>query len=304
MNAAKQKPNSGYFFLFTTIFFFSTYEVVNKLIAGKVDAFQINFIRFLVGGLILFAFAAFKRELSISLKDFALCVLAGILNVVVSMSLINMSLAVEGSSAAVSAVLFSCNPVFVSVFASIFDREKPNAGKIVALALGVVGTVLISFNKMSLDPQNLVSPALAVLSALVFGLYTVLGKKISARTGSLRMNAYAFTTGSLILLAFLLLTKRPVIAFDPSATPWVLYLSVFVTGLAYLAYFKGLGLAGAGKGSLVFFLKPVFATALAMIFLGETVNVPVILGVALILLGIGVSAGLIPGSGRSRLPRA
>jgi len=223
-----RRDKSGYLYLLTTIFFFSTYEVVGKSIAGRIDAFQVNFIRFLVGGLILLGVAAIKKEIAVSRRDFALCVLAGVINVVISMSLINMSLA---------------------------------------------------------------SPALAVLSAIFFGFYTVLGKKISVRTGSLRMNAWAFMTGSLILLVFLVLTKRPVVQFDPSITGRVVYLSIFVTGLAYLSYFKGLAIAGAGKGSLVFFLKPVLATALAFFFLGERINPLVCAGIALVLAGIWIVFG-------------
>lgn len=286
-----RRDKSGYLYLLTTIFFFSTYEVVGKSIAGRIDAFQVNFIRFLVGGLILFGVAAIKKELAISRRDFALCALAGVINVVISMSLINVSLAIEGSSAAVSAVLFSCNPIFVSVFASAFDGERIGGKKIAALALGILGTVLISFNKMDISLQSLASPALAVLSAVFFGFYTVLGKKISVRTGSLRMNAWAFTTGSLILLVFLVLTKRPVVRFDHAIAGRVVYLSIFVTGLAYLSYFKGLAIAGAGKGSLVFFLKPVLATAFAFVFLGERINLLVCAGIALVLAGIWIAFG-------------
>ena len=283
-----RRGGSGYLYLLTTIFFFSTYEVVNKIIAARIDPFQINFIRFLAGGLILLAVAAIKREIAVSARDFALCVLAGIVNVVVSMSLINLSIAARGASAASVAVLFSCNPIFGSVFASIFDGERVGGRKIASLILGVAGTALISLDKIGTGPQSLVSPALAVLSAISFGFYTVLGKRISVRTGSLRMNAWAFTTGSLVLLAFLAVTKRPIARFDPSIAGWVAYLSVFVTGLAYLAYFKGLSIAGAGKGSLVFFLKPVLATALAFAFLGERVGPAVYAGIALIFAGIWI----------------
>jgi len=279
----------GYACLFVTIFFFSTYEVVNKLIAGRIDPLQVNCIRFLGGGIILFAVAAFRREVFVSRRDFALCSLAGVLNVVISMSLINVIITMKGASAAVCAVAFSCNPVFVSLFASLFDGEKIGGRKIAALALGVAGTALISLDKIGAGLGGIVSPLLAVLSAIVFALYTVLGKRISARTGSLRMNAWAFTTGGLVLAVFLAATGRPIVSFDYSITGWVLYLSVFVTGLAYLAYFKGLTVAGAGKGSLVFFLKPVLATAFAVILLRENVGAAVVAGMALILCSIAFS---------------
>jgi len=47
----------------------------------------------------------------------------------------------------------------------------------------------------------------------------------------------------------------------------VVYLSVFVTGIAYLIYFMGLFRTGAGSGSVVFFLKPVWQVCLQLFFL-------------------------------------
>jgi len=41
-----RKFNFGYLFILVTVVFFSTYEVVSKTIIGKVDPFQINFLRF------------------------------------------------------------------------------------------------------------------------------------------------------------------------------------------------------------------------------------------------------------------
>jgi drug/metabolite transporter (DMT)-like permease len=288
MKTPKQKNHaSGYAYLLLTIFLFSTYEVVSKHIAGKIDPIQINCLRFLVGGVFLFIVAAIKREIAISFRDFLLCALAGILNVVVSMGLFNIGLAMNGSSVAVCTVLFACNPVFVSLFASVFDGERMDARKLAALVLCIAGTVLVSFERLRAGSvSGLAGPFLAFASAIVFALYTVLGKRISVRTGSLRMNAWAFMSGGIVLLVLLPVFGRPVLTFDYSVAGWVAYLGVFVSGLAYLTYFKGLAIAGAGKGSLVFFLKPVLATTLAVVILGEGVDPFTVAGAALILSGI------------------
>lgn len=276
----------GYLYLLNTIFFFSTYEIVNKIIIGSVDVFQINFIRFFIGGLILWIFAFVKKEISISLRDFACCTFVGIINVVLSMSLINLSISIPGASAAVTAVLFSCNPIFVSIIAAFADRERLDRRKVMALVIGMTGTVLISCNKMNFNIHSLIGPTLAVLSALFFGVYTVLGKKLASRIGSLRMNAYSFLSGSVVLFIILTIMRRPTVLYKSSVIGWVLYLSIFVTGLAYLTYFKGLSYIGAGKGSLVFFLKPVLAAILAVLFLKEKINIMIIIGIGLVLSGI------------------
>lgn len=300
MNPNDKKRFAGYAYLLLTIFLFSTYEVVSKHIAGKVDPIQINCLRFLIGGAFLFAVAAIRREVAVSFRDFLLCALAGILNVVVSMGLFNIGLALKDSSVAACTVLFACNPVFVSLFASAFDGERMTARKVAAMALCVAGTVLVSFERLrSGSGTGLAGPLLAVSSAVVFALYTVLGKRVSARTGSLRMNAWAFLSGGVVLLALLPALGRPVFSFDYSAAGWVAYLGVFVSGLAYLTYFEGLAIAGAGKGSLVFFLKPPLAMALAAVFLGEIIDPFVVAGAALILSGIAVAVARRKGDARA-----
>jgi drug/metabolite transporter (DMT)-like permease len=120
-------------------------------------------------------------------------------------------------------------------------------------------------------------------------LYTVLGRRVVAQVGSLRMNAYSFLFGSLMTIPLLLLLDIPVFQFDVTILPQILYLSIFVTGIAYLTYFMGLAQAGASKGSLVFFLKPIFASFIAVIFLGERLDITLIAGTVLVLAGIAVA---------------
>lgn len=111
-------------------------------------------------------------------------------------------------------------------------------------------------------------------------------KNPSAKIGSLKMNTYSFLAGSLILLPFLLIFRIPVVISDSSALPQILYLSIAVTGLAYLTYFTGLRIVGAGSGSLVFFIKPVLASTFAVIFLNEHASLPLFLGTILVISGI------------------
>ncbi|NLD49838.1 MAG: DMT family transporter, partial [Clostridiaceae bacterium] len=158
--------------------------------------------------------------------------------------------------------------------------------KIAGFVLGMTGIVIISTNSLNLETLNIKSPFLALLSAVLYGLYTVLGRRVSSRIGSLKMNSYSFLIGSLILLPLLLIFRMPVISFDTTAAIQVIYLSFFVTGLAYLTYFKGLTLVGASSGSLVFFLKPVLAGVFAIIFLREHFTSNLFIGTLFILFGI------------------
>ncbi len=284
---AIMKTNTkGVLYLINTIILFSTYEAVSITLVDKANPFQINFIRFFIGGIILLIFLLFKREMHINARELFWVAVIGIVNVAMSMNLIQLSLYASGAKASVVAVIFSSNPIFVCIFAALIDKEKINLIKLTGLIIGIAGIFIISAEKPGWDISDYKSPILALLSAVLYGLYTVLGRRVSVKIGSLKMNSYSFIIGSLILLPFLVFFRIPVIKFDYTGIWQVVYLSVFVTGLAYLTYFKGLSIAGSGKGSLVFFAKPVLASAIAIIFLKEHLSVNLLAGTVLIVLSI------------------
>jgi drug/metabolite transporter (DMT)-like permease len=278
---------NGYLCIINTVLLFSTYEVVSKTLVGKIDPFQVNFIRFLLGGIILFLFLLYKRDLKIDRKEILVIVLVGFINVVVSMNLLQLSLYMKGAQASLCAVIFSSNPIFVSIFAYFLDKEKFNPVKLGGLIFGILGIVIVFYDKLNIDSIDVRSPIYALLSAVFYGLYTVLGRKQAVKIGSLKMNSYSFIAGSLLLLPVLLIVKGTnVIQFDYSGAVQVIYLAVFVTGIAYLTYFKGLSVLGAGKGSMVFFIKPALASGIAIVFLKEQPSIYLASGTILILAAI------------------
>ncbi|OPZ89732.1 MAG: putative inner membrane transporter yiJE [Firmicutes bacterium ADurb.Bin419] len=276
----------GYLYLLITIILFSTYEVVGKTLVNKADPFQVNFLRFFIGGVLLFFILLLKGDIAIKPKYLGHVAVVGIINVVFSMNLLQLSLNIPNSKASVVAVIFSSNPIFVTIVAALIDRERIRLYKVVGLMFGMFGVIMISINGILSGALDLKSPLLALGSAVLYGLYTVLGGKVSSRIGSLKMNSYSFILGSLTLLPFLFFFKFPVLRFDYSATYQLIYLSLFVTGIAYLTYFMGLSVIGASKGSLVFFLKPVLATIFSVIILKEKVTLNFVFGTMLIILGI------------------
>jgi drug/metabolite transporter (DMT)-like permease len=276
----------GYLNLLITLVFFSTFEVISKTLVGRMDSFTINFIRFFIGGLILFIITLIKRDIKIEFKDFIWLIVIGIISVTISMNLLQFSLYLPGAKASVAAVIFSSNPVFVCIFASMIEKEKINLYKLLGLIIAISGIFVIFYEKLQGGVNDFISPLLVLLSALFYGLYTVMGRKVSVKIGSLKMNAYTFITGSLVSLPILFLTGLPAVTLDSDVIIKLVYLSVFVSGLAYLAYFKGLSILGSTNGSLVFFLKPVLSSFIAVWFLSEKMSLYLFAGTVLIIIGV------------------
>jgi len=108
----------GYLYIALTTIIFSTMEIALKLVSGAFNPIQLTFTRFFIGGLFLIPFALSalrKKHSSISTSELRYFAFLGFLGTVVSMGL--YQLAVQNTQASVVAVLFSCNPVFVTILA-------------------------------------------------------------------------------------------------------------------------------------------------------------------------------------------
>lgn len=155
---------------------------------------------------------------------------------------------------------------------------------------------------------SLSSVALAVLAALFFAAYAVLGKRQTARTGSLVVTCGSFLWGGLELGALLLLGRTEVgsvlfgqlgltmfqgVPFLQGLTgqtlPYFLFIGIVNTALGYVFHMLAIEKTSAIHGSLVFFFKPILAPLFALAVLGEAVTPPILLGIVCFLAGSLVS---------------
>ena len=196
----------GYIFILLTTFLFSSMEIALKMVSGQFNAIQITFLRFLIGSLVLLPLAlrGFKtRNIRLRLKTSVFFALTGFICVVVSMILYQT--AILYSKASVVAVLFSCNPVFVAVFAFLILHEKIYRHTIVSLAVSIAGIIVI------MNPGHMqggtVGIVLTILAAITFALYGVVGRRRSSYYGGFAMTCFSFLFGSLELLLLIFATR-------------------------------------------------------------------------------------------------
>lgn len=293
----------GYLYIAITTILFSSMEIMLKFISNTFNPIQLTFERFFIGGLILLPFAIKSlksKEVSINKEDIKQFLFLGFMCVVVSM--IFYQLAVTHTKASVVAVIFSCNPVFVMLFAYVFLKEKIHSHNIVSLILEIVGIIII-INPLSIKLSP-IGVALTLLAAITFALYGVLGKKSTIKFGGEVVTCFSFIFGSLEMLILILIEHIPSISSllnsfnisDFANVPlftgynmnniWaVIYVYVFVTGFGYASYFKGMEETSANTTSLVFFFKPVLSPILAFIFINEFIPINMIAGILFIVVG-------------------
>ena len=301
---------------------FSTMEVVLKLpaVAGAFHPIQITMERFLVGGLCLIPVAAHtlkKKGVRLTAHDLRYFAMTGFLNVCLGMVL--FQLAVTLGQANVVAVIFSGNPIFVTVLAAIILHEVIRWNNILALVFDLLG-ILIIVNPFGSGQAAPLSVGLTVLSALLFALYAVLGKKKTARVGSIVVTCCSFLFGSLELCLVLLLGHLEPVAgalqsaglelfanvpffqgITPETLPHFLFVGIVNTAAGYVFHMLAIEKTSAIHGSLVFFFKPILAPIFALVILGEAITPTIALGIAMFL--AGSLLGMVPAILRNRHPK-
>ena len=306
-----KRSYSGYLYIVLCAVIFSTMEVMLKTVHGVFAPMQITCLRFLIGGLLLVPFALRsmkKKGAAFTRADAGFFALTGFLCVAFSMVLYQM--AVTYTKASVVAIIFSCNPIFVTVLAYLLLHEQIRRNHIVALALELLAVFII------IDPLhaalNPTGALLAIAAALVFSFYSVVGKKRTARFGGIAVTCFSFLFGSTELLLLLLLGRTaavggffssvglnifvdvPLFAGIPlSALPALAYICAVNSAAGYVCHMMALEMTSAQEASLIFFLKPMIAPLFAFLFLREEITANMLLGIVCFLVGSGIA--ILPG---------
>ena len=276
--------NRAYIFVIITALLFGSMEVACKIGGNDLDPFQLTFLRFVIGALVLLPFAVSelkKRHIRLTAKD--LLILAGVGTLGIPFSMVMFQLSVMSSNASTVAVLFCINPFFTMLFAYWYLGERLNRNKVTVMLLALAG-IFFLVRPWDIQAENSVrGMGLMILAAFLFGAYTVLGSTVARRIGLMAQTSISFLFGAGVLLIGILCMGRPVLEGAADNIPILFYTGVCVTGLGYFAYFKAIDLADASTGAFAFFLKPVVALALSILLLRERILWNTIAGIILIL---------------------
>ncbi len=286
------KPALGLVALIAGVALFSTVEVLSKLIGARVSPGLLVFLRFFITGLVLLALVGRdlpRRLAALGRRDYALFAFNGFVSIALAISLFHLALLVF-EKAASCAVVFSANPIFVMLLARFINREPLSWPKAAAVLSGAVGVAFFAWESGAFTLQSLQALGLIAVSALLFSAGICISRRVIHRYGVFILMGFTTLFGSLMVLPWAVWSLwRTGPAGLLSAWPLVLALVLPGTTLAYGLYYYGLHHCTAFQASMPFFLKPVLASLLAMVWLGEELNLFMVLGSLCILSGLVIT---------------
>jgi drug/metabolite transporter (DMT)-like permease len=194
-----------------------------------------------------------------------------------------------------AAILNAMTPMFaVLMGAMVFRTEALTAGRLVGVACGIAGVVVL-IGPGALLGQDLLGQAACLLAALSYGVSAHYVRRIVGVTPA-NVALGQLTASSLMLLPLVLAVDRPWTLPSPSAAGWAALLGIAIpcTAIAYLLFFDLVARAGGNNTVLVTLLVPVSAVLLGAAVLGEKVTWNALAGMALIAAGLAAIDGRLP----------
>jgi drug/metabolite transporter (DMT)-like permease len=267
--------------------------VATRIVLRELAPVPLVFARFGLGtALLAGVLAARGRPLVPPRREWPALALLGFVGIFIHQLL--QSHALTLTTAVRTGWLIGLVPIWSALLAAVFLRERFGATKVVGLALGFAGAVLVvtrgrlAAGLMALPGTR--GDLLILASTVNWAVYTVLARGPLERLGSLRATAGSMFLGWL-MLGLLMLDPhawRGYATLGPTGWAALLFLGLGPAGLGYLLWFGALERIETSRVAAFLYVEPLVTLAAAAAVLGEEVGVATVAGGLLVLAGVAL----------------
>lgn len=281
----------GHLSAFFTIFVWAATFISIKLLLEDFSPIDIMLYRLILAYLVLFAVSPRFIKYN-NLKEELLFLGAGLCGVTLYFIFQNSALSLTQASNV--SVLISISPLFTAIFSRFFAKEERfQSSFFIGFGVSIIGIFLIGFNGNFILKLNPLGDILAILSAVVWAVYTIIMKRISSLNFStVQFTRKIFFYGLLLLLPFLKIMGFHLDLSGFNSIPNllnILFLGIGASALCYVTWNYAVSVLGALKTSVYIYLIPIITIIISAIVLREKITLVALLGVLLILSGLYIS---------------
>lgn len=171
--------------------------------------------------------------------------------------------------------LVSLTVVLVPIMTSIIDKKLPTRTVCIAIICTMIGIIILTFNS-SLTLQ--IGDIFCLLTAFSYSIYIVLNGKFTKNVDSLAFGIYQMGFAAIISGCICLLFETPQIPSTSNSWIAVLGLGTLCSAFGFIGQTVAQQYTTPTHTGLIFSLEPIFAAIFAIIFLGESITIQLIIG--------------------------
>lgn len=288
---ARTSKYMPYFLLILTTLFWSGNFVISRGMNADIPPVSLSFWRWVIALLILccFALPAFFKQKETVRKHLRFITIQGLLGVAGFNTLIY--LAVQTTTAINAVLINSCIPVLIVFCSWLMYRETMSLRQYFGVLVSLCGVVLIIAKgdiSSLLQVDFNFGDVLVVIAAFFWALYSSNLKRYPQELHPFSYQVGIVISGLIFLTPLFLMElysgRQMVVSTASIAT--IVYVGLFASVLAFIFWNKAVRTIGANRAGPFIHLMPVFSSILAVIFLGERIELFHLAGIGLIFTGI------------------
>jgi drug/metabolite transporter, DME family len=285
-------PRRGLWAIVAAATSWGTTGVASQLIyrISSTNALSIAFLRLGIAALILVPLCwplIRRRAWRVSGRDGLLMLAMGAMQAAAQFGYLA---AIPEAGVTIATLLSIClAPVIVALVARFMLRERVTRAVLIALLCAVAGMALLTGtpSDTAVHGRLPVGVALSLMTAIAYAFVILLGRILSQRIQPVQVNATAFGSAAIILLACSL-SSHLSLRYPVGGWLLLIYLGCVPTALGYLLFQVGMRSTTATLTSIVTFCEPLTAAVLAWLVFGERLGPLSIVGAALLLGAMGL----------------
>jgi drug/metabolite transporter (DMT)-like permease len=282
--------NAPYFLLVLTTLFWAGNINVGRYAAGYVPPIALGTLRWIGAALILLPFALpyLRADWPVIRKNFVMLTALSLFSISAYNTLTYYGL--QYTEAINGVILQSTGTLIVVAFSFLLFGERLGPWQLFGMVLSLVGVaVVVSRGEFALlrDFRLNIGDLILIAAIAFYSLYTVLLRR-RPKIHPLSFVTLTMGWGAILLLPFWAaeISSGRTVPLEWASIAMVIYVIIFPSLLAHFFFFRGVDLVGANRAAPVMYMIPVFATVMAILFLGEELHPFHIAGFVLVIGGV------------------
>lgn len=294
----KKDRVKAYFALLATAAIWGIAGPVIKVTLGTLPPFTFLFWRFLLVCIVAVPiYIVYLKKHPIKFSDLLPLSIFGLMSTTINLGLIFLGF--ERTTALDGTLISAVTPIFIVIVGILFLKEKEEKKEILGLSLVIVGTLITIVQPLlehkTLAIENSFGNFLILIADLEWAFFVLWTKKTFKKYPPLLVTLHSAIIALITFLPLALLENSfqfpdyHLLITNYNVLLGVSYMAFLSYLLAYFTYEYGMSKIEISEGSVFSYLQPLFAAPFAILWLGEIVTLPFMIGAGFIALGVVLS---------------